>query len=338
MEYTLNQMQKLLSIDSPSGYTKEVAHYTLEAFKEMGFTAWLTNKGCVLADLGGEGDPLILAAHIDTLGAMVAEVKGNGRLRVTGIGGLSPYNTEAENCRVHCRFGEKVYTGTLQMNDPSLHVNGNYSSQPRTFDTMEIVLDEPTRSKAETLALGIGVGDYVCFDPRTVVTPSGYLKSRFLDDKLSVAILMGLAKRISEGAVKPNRKVYAFITVYEEVGHGAKGAVPDATEMISVDMGCVGSGLTCDEHAVSICVKDSGGPYDYDVSTGLIRCAKEKGLNYAVDVYPRYGSDANAALGAGYDLKHGLIGPGVYASHGYERSHTDGVKNTLALLEAYITQ
>lgn len=336
MDYTLKQLKNLLSIDSPSGFTQQVAAYTLKEFEALGFQAWLTQKGCVTADLGGEGDPLILSAHIDTLGGMVAEIKPNGRLRITNIGGMNPNNAETENCRVHCRFGEKVYDGTLQMNDPSVHVNHEYSKQERSFSAMEVVLDEAVRSKADTEALGISVGDFVCFDPRTVLTASGYIKSRFLDDKLSVAILLGLAQKISLGEIQPKRKIYAFITVYEEVGHGACGGLPQAEEIISVDMGCVGQGLTCDEHCVSICPKDSHGPYDYGVTTRLIQCAKDQQLQYAVDVYPFYGSDADAALNAGYDMRHGLIGAGVYASHGYERSHTDGVENTLKLLKAYI--
>lgn len=336
MNYILEQLKKLTAIDSPSGFTKAVADYTVSEFKALGRNAWLTNKGCVVADLGGEGSPLVLSAHIDTLGGMVAEIKGNGRLRITNIGGLNANNCETENCRIHCRFGGKIYSGTLQMNDPSVHVNGEYSKQERKFDAMEIVIDENVKTKEDTEKLGISVGDYVCFDARTTITESGYIKSRFLDDKLSVAMLLGLAKQIKDGEVKPCRKLYAFITVYEEVGHGACGAVPDAEEIISVDMGCVGQGLSCDEHAVSICPKDSAGPYNYEVTTKLIQCAKDNDIHYAVDVYPHYGSDADAALAAGYDLKHGLIGAGVYASHGYERSHVDGVSNTMKLLKAYV--
>ncbi|MFU0832228.1 MAG: Glutamyl aminopeptidase [Oscillospiraceae bacterium] len=336
MEYILEQLKKLMSIDSPSGFTGEVTRYTMEQFQSLGFQPYLTNKGCVVCDLGGEGNPLILSAHIDTLGGMVAEIKKNGRLRISNIGGLNANNCETENCRIYTRAG-KVFEGTLQMNDPSLHVNKKFSDQSRTFEDMEIVVDEDVKSKQDTEALGIRVGDFVCFEPRTVITKSGYIKSRFLDDKLSVAILLGLAKRISEKRISLKRKVYVFITVYEEVGHGACGALPiDAEEIISVDMGCVGEGLACTECMVSICAKDSKGPYDYDVTTELIRCAESENLNFAVDVYPYYGSDADAALAAGYDLKHGLIGAGVYASHGYERSHIDGVNNTLKLLIRYI--
>jgi putative aminopeptidase FrvX len=337
MDYILNQLKKLMSIDSPSGCTREVTNYTRKQFEALGYQPYFTRKGCVACDLGGSGSPLILSAHTDTLSGMVAEIKENGRLRISRIGGLNANNCETETCRIRTRMGG-VFEGTLQMNDPSIHVNGEYSKQERSFDAMEVVIDEDVHNKQETESLGICNGDFVCFDSRTVITKSGYIKSRFLDDKLSVAILLGLAKEIREKDVPLGRKVYAFITGYEEVGHGACGALPpDAEEIISVDMGCIGDGLACDEHKVSICAEDSNGPYDYDVTTNLIRCAREGGLNFAVDVYPHYGSDADAALAAGYDLKHGLIGAGVYASHGYERSHVDGVANTLKLLERYIT-
>lgn len=336
-DYMMDELKKLMAIDSPTGFTKEVALYTKNEFEKLGFKSWLTNKGCVLAELGGEGEPLVLAAHIDTLGGMVAEVKSNGRLRITNVGGMNANNAETENVKIYSRLTGKVYEGTLQMNDPSVHVNGEYSKQQREWGAMEIVIDEPVTTKAETKALGINTGDYVCFEPRTRITESGYIKSRYLDDKLSVAMILGLADMIKNGEVKPARKIYAFITVYEEVGHGACAGVPDdVTEIISVDMGCVGIGLECTERQVSICPKDSRGPYDYEVTTNLVKAAEKHGVDYALDVYPHYGSDADAALGAGYDVKHGLIGAGVYASHGYERSHIDGVKNTVALMKAYV--
>lgn len=173
----------------------------------------------------------------------------------------------------------------------------------------------------------------VCFDPRTTITESGYIKSRFLDDKLSVGILLGFAKFVKEEKITLSRTVYHHITVYEEVGHGGAASIPaDVTEVLSVDMGCVGNGGACTEHQVSICAKDCHGPYNYEVVSNLITAAKRQKLDFAVDVYPHYGSDADVALTAGYDVKHGLIGPGVYASHGYERSHKDGVLNTFLLL------
>ena len=218
-----------------------------------------------------------------------------------------------------------------------LEAHIDYSDTKRSWDEMEIVLDEKADSREETEKLGIMAGDFVCFDPRTTVTKTGYIKSRFLDDKLSVGILLGYAKYLKEENITTERMVYQHITVYEEVGHGGAASIPGGvTEVISVDMGCVGDGLSCKETQVSICAKDSRGPYNYDVVTGLIKAAKDNDLDFAVDVYPYYGSDADVALTAGYDVRHGLIGAGVYASHGYERSHKDGVKNTFELLRAYL--
>jgi len=230
-----------------------------------------------------------------------------------------------------------VIEGTLQLCNASVHVNKDYSSTPRSFDTTEVVLDAPVSSAAETEALGIQVGDIVCFDPRAKRTASDYLKSRFLDDKLSVGILLAFAKYVSDNKITLPRRTWVHVTVYEEVGHGGSGSVPaGVTEAISVDMGCVGDGLKCTERQVSICVKDSGGPYNYEIVGKLIDAAKATGADYALDVYPFYGSDVEATLRAGFDLRHGLIGPGVYASHGYERSHIDGVYNTLKVLCGYL--
>ena len=336
--YAAEQAADLLAIDSPTGFTAQAAQWVMEAFSGLGYQAHLTGKGGVLIDLGGENDEdaLLLEAHTDTLGAMVGEVKANGRLRMTNLGGMNPNNAEAENVRVYTREG-RVLEGTCQLCNASVHVNGDYSTAKRTFDSIEIVLDEQADSAEETRALGVETGDIVCFEPRTRITANGYIKSRFLDDKLSVGILLGLAKYLKDNGIVPQRRVYAHVTVYEEVGHGGSASVPvGVTEAISVDMGCVGEGLKCTEKMVSICAKDSGGPYSYEVVGKLIAAAKAEGADYAVDIYPHYGSDVEATLSAGYDIRHGLIGAGVYASHGYERSHIDGVWNTLKVLKGYL--
>lgn len=337
-DWAWEQAAALLAVDSPSGYTAKAAEWVKDAFQALGYPAKLTEKGGVLADLGGadDRDALLLEAHTDTLGGMVAEIKGSGRLRLTPLGGMNPNNGEAENVRIYTRDG-RVYEGTLQLCNASIHVNGEYSSIKRSWDTVEVVPDEDVSSAADTRKLGIEVGDIVCFDPRTRRTASGYLKSRFLDDKLSVGILLGFARYLKEHHLTPSRRVYVHVTVYEEVGHGGSASVPDGvTEAISVDMGCVGAGLQCTERQVSICAKDSGGPYSYEVIGKLIAAAKATGADYAVDVYPFYGSDVEATLRGGADLRHGLIGAGVYASHGYERSHIDGVLNTLKVLGGYL--
>lgn len=337
-EHAWEKTESLLAIDSPTGFTAKAADWVTQSFRDLGFTVEITAKGGVLVDLGGEDaeNALLLEAHTDTLGAMVAEIKGNGRLRLTPLGGMNANNAEAENVWVYTRSG-KTLDGTCQLCNASIHVNGGYNDTKRSFDSVEIVLDEDVHSADEARKLGVEVGDMVCFDPRTRRTASGYLKSRFLDDKLSVGILLGLAKYISDNELTLKRRTYVHITVYEEVGHGGAASVPaGVTEAISVDMGCVGDGLSCTERQVSICAKDSGGPYSYEVVGKLIDAAKKSGADYAVDVYPHYGSDVEATLGGGADLRHGLIGAGVYASHGYERSHIDGVFNTLKLLAAYL--
>ena len=337
-DFAWEQTAALLAVDSPSGYTAKAADWVQKAFAKLGFDAKITTKGGVIIDLGGENpeDGLLLEAHTDTLGAMVAEVKGNGRLRLTSLGGMNANNAEAENVRVYTRDG-KVIEGTCQLCNASVHVNGDYSSSKRSWDTTEVVLDEDVSSAADARKLGIEVGDIVCFDPRTRRTASGYLKSRFLDDKLSVGILLGFAKYVRDNAITLPRRTWVHVTVYEEVGHGGSASVPAGiTEAISVDMGCVGNGLQCTEKQVSICAKDSGGPYSYEVVGKLIEAAKRTGADYAVDVYPFYGSDVEATLRSGVDIRHGLIGAGVYASHGYERSHIDGVYHTLKVLCGYL--
>ena len=337
-DYSWEQTAALLAIDSPSGYTKAAAEWVKETFENLGFKAEITVKGGVIIDLGGKNadDGLLLEAHADTLGAMVAQIKGDGRLKLTNLGGMNPNNAEAENVRVYTRSG-KVIEGTCQLCNASVHVNGDYSSAKRDRNSVEIVLDENVSSAKDTRELGIEVGDIVCFDPRTRRTASGYLKSRFLDDKLSVGILLGFAKYLADNQIVPERRVWAHVTVYEEVGHGGCASVPAGiTEAISVDMGCVGNGLQCTERQVSICAKDSGGPYSYEVVGKLIEAAKKMGADYAVDIYPFYGSDVEATLRSGVDIRHGLIGAGVYASHGYERSHIDGVMNTLKVLCGYL--
>lgn len=337
VDYILEETKKILAIDSPTGYTKNAVEFIKSEYEKMGYKATLTVKGGVLVELGGKNkeNGLVLAAHTDTLGGMVSEIKSNGYLMVSPLGGMNPNNAEAENVKVVTRF-DGTYEGTLQLSNASVHVNGEYNETRRKWKEMEVVLDEKVNSKEDTEKLGIMVGDIVCFDPRTTITDKGYIKSRFLDDKLSVGILLGYAKYLKEEGVELENAQYHYITVYEEVGHGGASNIPQGvTEVISVDMGCVGDGLTCNEHQVSICAKDSRGPYNYDVVTGLIKAAKDAKLDFAVDVYPYYGSDVDVTLSAGYDVRHGLIGSGVYASHGYERSHRDGVENTLKLLINY---
>lgn len=338
VEYAVEKIVELCKIPSPTGFTTEIRKYLVEEFEKLGYTFKITNKGNIVVELGGEGNPLMFAAHVDTLGAMVRSIKSNGRLRITKIGGYPENYIETENCVVHTRDGKR-YTGTILLTRPSVHVYGDSKNVERNDENIEIVLDEKVFSKEDVLKLGIRPGDFVSFDPRTVVTKSGFIKSRHLDDKASAGILLAIAKELKKEKMKLPRKVYLLFTTYEEVGHGGSAGIPeDVEEIIAVDMGAVGDDLETNEYKVSICAKDSGGPYDYDVTTKLIKTAEKLKLNYAVDIYPRYGSDVEATLAAGYDIKHGLIGPGVYASHGYERTHREAIENTIKLILGYLKE
>ena len=337
-DFAVEKTCALLAIPSPSGCTERAISWLEEEFTALGCAHWRGVKGGLIVDFGGRDDAnaLLLESHCDTLGGMVAQIKANGRLRLTNIGGMNANNAEAENAVLLSRNG-KEYEGTLQLIDASIHVNGDYNDTKRSWDSVEFVLDEDVSSPEDVRALGIGVGDYVCFDPRTRVTASGYIKSRYLDDKLSVGMLLALAKYLKDESITLPRRTYAHITVYEEVGHGGCASVPaGVTEALVVDMGCVGEGLDCTERMVSICAKDSSGPFCREIVLKLIDAAERAGAKYAVDVYPHYSSDVATTLRAGSDVKHGLIGAGVYASHGYERVHRDGVENTLKLLIAYL--
>lgn len=334
--WMLETLMKILNTESPTGYTDKVAALLEELLRGLSLRPWRTHKGNVVCELGGEGSPLVLAAHVDTLGAMVRSVKPNGRLRLSQIGGYPWTAIENENCKVFGWDGRE-YTGCIYLTTPSSHVYKGVGEVKRDDATLELVLDENLHSAEEVKALSIGAGCFVSLDPRAVLTPSGYIKSRHLDDKASSAILLRLAKAVAGGTLTPSRKLYLVFTVHEEVGHGACAGLPeDAVDILSVDMGCVGEDLGCDETMVSICAKDSRGPYNHAMTARLRELAEEKGIAYAVDLYPAYGSDADAALASGHNLRHALIGPGVFASHGYERGHVEGLENTYRLLEAFV--
>lgn len=335
LQYAMDQIQALLAIPSPTGFTAAATDYLVKTLSDLGFQPEKTRKGTVICELGGEGHPLLISAHVDTLGAMVRSVKSSGRLAYTKVGGWQDATVETENCVIHTRDG-RCYSGTVQSNYASQHVYSGMGEKPRDDKSMEIVIDEVVHSAEDVKKLGISTGCYISWDPRTVLTESGYLKSRHLDDKASSGILLALAREIAQGRVKPTRRIVIMFTVYEEVGHGAS-VVPEGIEdMLAVDMGCVGDDLACDETMVSICCKDSSGPYNYEMTSRLIALAERDGLCYAADIYPHYGSDAGAALRAGLEARHALIGPGVFASHGYERTHRSGIENTLRLLCAYV--
>ncbi len=332
----LNTAKELLEIDSPSGYCCEVMKYIEAKVKKLGYKFDKTNKGCGIITVEGNSDKVVgLSAHVDTLGAMVRSISSAGTLKFTLIGGPIPATLDSEYCKVRTRDGQ-IYTGTFLSTSPAAHVFEDSKTKKRDCDTMEVRLDENVHSKDDVLSLGIMSGDFIFIEPKTVITESGFLKSRFIDDKGSVAVLLNLITYWKENKIKPRNTVKIFISVYEEVEHGSSYIPQDITEMIAVDMGCIGDDLNCTEYDVSICAKDSGGPYDYEMTTKLVQIAKQYNIKFAVDIYPMYGSDVGAALRGGNNIRGALIGPGVHASHGMERTHVEALKNTMELLNIYM--
>ncbi|MCD1257480.1 M42 family metallopeptidase [Paenibacillus athensensis] len=336
--YVMEMLDLLLRTPSPTGYTHEIMRKLEEQLAQLGYVMAYTNKGCGVVTIPGADASRVvgISAHVDTLGAMVRSIKADGRLRMTPLGGYMMGSVENEYCRIHTRDGGE-YEGTILPTHPSVHVYDDAREQKREEANMEVRIDESVRSKADAEALGIRVGDFISFDPRVRLLPNGYVKSRHLDDKAAVAAVLGLLAGLREAQAEPICTVKLFFSTYEEVGHGSAYIPEDIQELLAVDMGALGDDLSGNEEGVSICAKDSSGPYDYGMTSQLIRLAEREGIRYAVDIYPRYGSDASAALRGGRDIRAALLGPGVHASHGMERTHIDAVMGTARLLAAYIT-
>jgi putative aminopeptidase FrvX len=330
-------VKQVFSVDSPTGFTADAISKVEEIVSSIGYPYQRYNKGTLVVTVDGADNSktVALSSHVDTLGLMVRSISSSGELMITPIGGPLLPSLCGEYCRIYTRDG-KQYTGTILSLSPSVHVFDDAKSRPRDERNLYVRIDEPVYSKEDVQKLGISAGDYICYDPKTTFTPSGYLKSRFIDDKGCASLLLTLLRMMHDNKIKPAYRTNICFTVFEEVGHGASALPAGISELLVVDMGCVGDDLSCTEQQVSICAKDSCGPYDYEMTTRLINFAKAGKLDYAVDIYPHYGSDAAAYQAAGNDTKAALIGPGVQASHGMERTHLDGLMNTLKLIMAYL--
>lgn len=330
--------KKLFAIDSPSGYTSNAIQFLETEAQGLGYETFRNEKGNLHIVVHGQDESrtIGISAHTDTLGLMVRSINADGTLAITALGGPLMPTLDGEYCRIITR-DQKVYTGTILSTSPAVHVYADAKDKARNCDSMIVRIDEVVKNKADVQALGVMNGDIIAYDPKTVITPSGFVKSRFLDDKISVVCLFGVLKAMKEQKITPKHRCIFIITTFEEVGHGASH-LPQINELIACDMGCIGLDLACSEYDVSICAKDSGGPYDYDMTSRLIELAKNEKLNYAVDIYPFYGSDVGAGLRGGNDIKGALIGPGVHASHGMERTHMDALDATMKLILAYITK
>ncbi|MER2089319.1 MAG: M42 family metallopeptidase [Sporosarcina sp.] len=335
---TIGLLKKLVETPSPSGYTEKVMKLIAEELDDISVPYKKTNKGAIIATIEGTDTARhrLLTAHTDTLGAMVKEIKSDGRLKLDMIGGFRWNAVEGEYCLIHTASGKEV-RGTILMHQTSVHVYKNAGTAERSAANIEVRIDEKVTDAKGTRALGIEVGDFVSFDPRFEVTDNGFIKSRHLDDKASTALLLGLIRSLKDGKVELPHTTHFYISNNEEIGYGGNSNIPEETvEYIAVDMGAIGDGQTSDEYTVSICAKDSSGPYHYALTQQLTGLCKEGNIPFKLDIYPYYGSDASAAIRAGFDVKHALFGPGIESSHALERTHTDSLKASAQLLRAYV--
>ena len=337
--YCVEAFRRLLAVDSTTGQYTQIQDLICRMIEETGYSYELTHKGGVIADLGGEGDPLVITAHLDDIGLMVRHINADGTLNVCAVGGLYPFYCVMENVRVHTRDG-LVYTGTVNRIPNSLHV-----TEEELRDVLGdfrknvcVTLDNDVKCAEDTRKLGIDTGDFIALEPRFMMS-NGYLKSRFVDDKACAAVLLSVMRTLKQAKTKLKRKVYAYFAMYEEIGHGTTYLPEGVKDILAIDIAPIGPDQNSDERKVSIFCKDSRFPY-HDVMTNELRaCAKENGIDYVMDIFtPHYGTDADGSVLAGYDVRHAAIGPGTGNSHGYERTHIDGLKNTYLLTLNYIVK
>jgi putative aminopeptidase FrvX len=335
---TVELIAKLTSIPSPSGNTNEAISFVERYLQNINVPTKRTFKGGLLATIVGNdtSKSRLLTAHVDTLGAMVKEIKMNGRLKIDLIGGFKYNSIEGEYCQVETNSGKK-YTGTILLHQTSVHVYKDSDKVERNQENMEVRIDEKVHNAEDVRKLGIEIGDFISFNPRVELTESGFIKSRHLDDKASVGILLQLMKQLIEEKLSLPYTTHFLISNNEEIGYGGNSNIPPETvEYLAVDMGAIGDGQASDEYTVSICVKDASGPYHYGLRKKLLKLAIDHNIPYKLDIYPYYGSDASAAIRSGHDIVHGLIGPGIDASHAFERTHKDSIENTAKLLYHYV--
>lgn len=336
-DYVREQFQNLLNIDSTTGQYREIQDYVAGELKRLGCSVSLLNKGGVIAEIGGEGNPLVVAAHLDDIGLMARHINADGTLNVCSVGGLYPFYCVTENVRIYTRDG-KVYTGTVCRTPNSIHVTEDElrKTLPDFRTNVCVVLDQDVKTADDVRKLGIDTGDMIALDHR-MTESNGYIKSRFIDDKACAAVLLAAIRTIKENGLSLKRKVYAYFSMYEEIGHGTSWLPKDAKDMLAIDIAPTGPEQNSDERKVSIFAKDSRFPYHWEMTNEVRQAAIDAKVDYVMDIFtPHYGTDDDVSLTAGYDIRHAAIGPGTANSHGYERTHWDGLENTYNLLLAYL--
>lgn len=336
-KYFLQILRELIDIPSPTGFNNLIETKIISILDELGYEYEHPHKGGVIANLGGSTNPIVVTSHLDTLGLMVRHINNDGTLKVCNIGGLYPFYCVTENVNIFTR-DNTMYRGSICRNPNSVHVTEDELRKTLAdYNTnVCVVIDEDIKSKEDTIKLGIETGDYIALEPRFEVV-NGYIKSRFVDDKVAVALMICVMKLIKERNIKLNRKIYFYFASYEEIGHGTTYLPTDTKEMLAVDIAPTGDNQTSDEHKVSIFAKDSRYPYHYEMTNELRKVAIDNHIDYVMDIFtPHYGTDCDPSVAAGYDIRHSAIGFGTLNSHGYERTHMDGVKETYKLLIAYL--
>ncbi len=335
--YCLDIFQRLLAVDSTTGQYEEIQALLCSLLDGLGLPYRCLRKGGVIAELGEGGRPLALTAHLDDIGLMVRHINADGTLNVCPVGGLYPFYCVTENVRVHTRDGQ-VVTGCICRTPNSIHVTEDELrlALPDFRTNVCVVLDAPVKCAEDTRALGVETGDMIALEPRYAYA-NGYIKSRFVDDKASAAVVLTWLRALRESGERPNRKVYVYFAFYEEIGHGTTWLPEDVEDMLALDIAPTGPDQNSDERKVSIFAKDSRFPYHWGMTNELRECAQKAGIDFVMDIFtPHYGTDCDPCLVAGYDIRHAAIGPGTANSHGYERTHIDGLRNTFALLSAYL--
>ncbi len=337
--YAWDILPNILNSESMASNCGKAVKLVQEYIKKLGYKSTLTNKGGIIFTIPGKNKKKsrLISAHLDTLGAMVKSIGGNGRIYITPIGGVNPFSVEGEYITIETADGKKRFRGTILHNDPSMHVNRDLATDKRSFKNISIRLDEKVRNAEDVEKLGIEIGDYCFFDPRVEITKSGFCKSRHLDDKAGVAAILASLEYITRKKVTLEYDTMIYISVAEEIGMGVQSKIPEnCFELIAIDMGALGEGQSSDEYSVSICAKDSSGPFDLGLRNKIVNLAKKHKIEYKLDIYPFYGSDAAAALKTGVDAKHMLFGPGIDASHSFERVHKDSMDATVELIIRYL--
>lgn len=338
-KYFCDTFKRLVEVPSPTGYYVKANPVLVKMAEEIGYSVAFDNKSTAYITLDGQDNSktVLVGAHMDTLGMVVRRIDADGKIRVRQLGGVSYQSYEGETVTVHTRDGRE-YTGLFACQSHSVHVFDDARTLEREEKNMIVILDERVSTKEEVEALGIRHGDIISVEPRCQITEKGFIKSRYIDDKGAVACCLEVLKFLKENNLKPKYKTIFAFPYYEEIGLGGNYIPAEVSEFIAIDIGLIGPDYDGNEYAVSICAKDNGAIYDYELTTELVNLAEKLGLDYATDIYYRYSTDANQALRAGNNIRAAVFGMAVYCSHGMERTHLDGIENTTKLLAGYLLE